>query len=219
MAQGMNRVNQLSEAVDKPKDVIVPYLNALMSIGVVTKQNAITEESNRKKTRYSIVNHNVVFWYRYLVPNRTLCLTGQWDELWDKHIAPDLDGFMQQVFIDISREYMEAQSKSGQMPFAIERSGNWWTNDDEAGTTDGFDVVSLGKSQGKTSTIFTLCFYNEEPVEIAEIKELIDKTKQLHRPGEVFYVACSKRGFHENAVTVADTIKNIILIPLEEMCG
>ncbi len=49
MAQGMNRVNQLSAEVGKPKDVVVPYLNALMSIGVVTKQTAITEETNRKK--------------------------------------------------------------------------------------------------------------------------------------------------------------------------
>jgi AAA+ ATPase superfamily predicted ATPase len=219
MAQGMNRVNQLSEAVDKPKDVIVPYLNALMSIGVVTKQNAITEESNRKKTRYFITNHNFVFWYRYLVPYRDLYMTGAWDELWEEHIAPDLESFMQQVFIDISREHMEEQSQMGQMPFAIERSGNWWTNDDEAGTTEGFDVVSLGKAQGKSATVFTQCFYNEEPVEIIKLKELIDRTKQLHREGEVFYVACSKKGFHENAITVASTIKNIILIPLEEMCS
>jgi hypothetical protein len=126
---------------------------------------------------------------------------------------------MQQVFIDISREHMEEQSQMGQMPFAIERSGNWWTNDDEAGTTEGFDVVSLGKAQGKSATVFTQCFYNEEPVEIIKLKELIDRTKQLHREGEVFYVACSKKGFHENAITVASTIKNIILIPLEEMCS
>lgn len=218
MAQGMNRVNQLSAAVDKPKDVVVPYLNALISIGFVTKQNAITEETNRKKTRYSIINSNVVFWYRYLVTNREIYLAGKWDELWEKYIEPDLDQFMQQVFISIAREHMEQQSHDGKMPFSIERSGNWWTNDDEAGTTDGFDVVSLGTTEGKNAMVFTLCFYNDEPVEIAEIKELIEKTKQLHREGEVFYVVCSKNGFHENAVTVATTIKNILLIELKDMC-
>ena len=61
------------------------------------------------------------------------------------------------------------------MPFTIERSGNWWTNDDEAGTTDGFDVVSLGKTEGKSATIFTLCFYEQREIEVAEIKSMIER--------------------------------------------
>ena len=54
-------------------------------------------------------------------------------------------------------------------------------NDDEAGTTDGFDVVSLGKTEGKSATIFTLCFYEQREIEVAEVKSMIEKTKQMHR--------------------------------------
>ncbi|MDD6194126.1 MAG: DUF234 domain-containing protein [Lachnospiraceae bacterium] len=216
MAQGMNRVNQLSAAVNKPKDVVVPYLNALMSIGIVTKETPITEETNRKKTRYSIVNSNIVFWYRYLVPHMELCLTEQWDTLWDEVIVPDLDSFMQQVFIDISREYIEGMSQKGQMPFSIEKSGNWWVNDDEAGTTEGFDIVSVGTADGKTATIFTLCFYEDRAIEVAELKWMIDMTRQMHREGDVYYVVCTKDRFHENVETVASTIKNIILVTLKD---
>ena len=219
MAQGMNRVNQLSAAVDKPKDVVVPYLNALMAIGVVTKQTAITEETNRKKTRYSIVNSNTIFWYRFIVPHQNLYYQGAWDELWDRFIAPDLDNFMQHVFTAMSRQYLEDSSRKGQMPFVIERSGNWWTNDDEAGTTDGFDVVSLGKTEGKSATIFTLCFYEQREIEVAEVKAMIEKTKQLHRQGDAFYVVCAKDRFHENVVTVASAIKNILLITLQDECN
>ena len=219
MAQGMNRVNQLSAAVDKPKDVVVPYLNALMSIGVVTKQTAITEETNRKKTRYSIVNSNTIFWYHFIVPHQNLYYQGAWDELWDRFIAPDLDNFMQHVFTAMSRQYLEDSSRKGQMPFVIERSGNWWTNDDEAGTTDGFDVVSLGKTEGKSATIFTLCFYEQREIEVAEVKALIEKTKQLHRQGDAVYVVCAKERFHENVVTVASAIKNILLITLQDECN
>ncbi len=218
MAQGRNRVNQLSADVEKPKDIVVPYLNALMSIGMVTKQTAITEETNRKKTRYSIVNSNTVFWYRYIVPHMDLYLTGDWDSLWEKYIEPDLDSFMQQVFTDMSREYIETASKREIYDFSIERSGNWWTNDDEAGTTDGFDVVSLGKTQGKSATIFTLCFYEDSEIEMTQIKAMIEKTKQMKREGDAFYVVCAKKGFHEHVETVASTIKNIILVTLDEEC-
>ena len=216
MAQGMNRVNQLSAEVNKPKDVVVPYLNALMSIGIVTKETPITEETNRKKTRYSIVNSNTVFWYRFIVPHMNLYVTGQWDKLWDEVIAPDLDSFMQQVFIHISREYLEDMSNRGQMPFTIEKSGNWWVNDDEAGTTEGFDIVSIGTTEGRSATIFTLCYYGDRMVEVAELKWMIDMTRQMHHEGDVFYVVCAKDKFHENVETVASTIKNIILVTLKD---
>ena len=216
MAKGMNRVNQLSEEVDKPKDIVVPYLNALMSIGVVTKQTAITEETNRKKTRYSIVNSNTVFWYQFIVPHMDLYSTGQWDQLWEEYILPDLDIFMQKVFIAMSREYIEEKSKKGEYPFLIERSGNWWTNDDEAGTTEGFDIVSLGTNGEKDVTVYSLCFYDNRIIEVAEIKAMIEMTRKLHREGDVYYVVCAKEGFHENVETVASTIKNILLITLDE---
>ena len=216
MAKGMNRVNQLSEEVEKPKDIVVPYLNALMSIGVVTKQTAITEETNRKKTRYSIVNSNTIFWYQFIVPNMDLYTTGQWDRLWEEGVLPEIDTFMQRVFISMSREYIEEKSKKGQYPFLIERSGNWWTNDDEAGTTEGFDIVSLGTNGDKDVTIYSLCFYDNRIIEVAEIKAMIDMTRKLHREGDIFYVVCAKEGFHENVETVASTIKNILLITLEE---
>ncbi len=49
LAKGLNRVNQISAEVEKPKDVVVPYLNSLMAIGVCRKDTAITELTNRKK--------------------------------------------------------------------------------------------------------------------------------------------------------------------------
>lgn len=216
MAKGMNRVNQLSAEVEKPKDIVVPYLNALMSIGVVTKQTAITEETNRKKTRYSIVNSNTIFWYRFIVPHIDLYLMGDWDTLWDSYILPQLDDFMQRVFVSMSREHLEDKSRRGIFPFRIQRSGNWWTNDDEAGTTEGFDIVSLGTAGDKEVIVYSLCFYEDRIIEIAEIKAMIEMTRKLHREGEVFYVICAKKGFHENVETAASTIKNILLISLEE---
>ncbi len=217
MAQGMNRVNQLSEEVGKPKDVVVPYLNALMSIGVVGKQTAITEESNRKKTRYYIVNTNTVFWYQFIVPNWDLYATGQWDKLWDECIFPHIGGFLQLVFVRMSKEYLERSYAKEHMGFAISRSGNWWTNDDEAGTTEGFDIVSLGEADSKAAAIFTLCFYEERTIGVAELKWMIEMTKRMKHDGDVFYVVCAKDRFHENVETVASTIKNISLITLQDV--
>ena len=58
---------------------------------------------------------------------------------------------------------------------------------------------------------------DDKPIEIHELKELIELTKQLSQDGDVYYIIFSKAGFHENAQTVAVTIKNIMLISLEDI--
>ncbi|QFJ55065.1 ATP-binding protein [Pseudobutyrivibrio xylanivorans] len=216
LAKGLNRVNQISAEVEKPKDVVVPYLNSLMAIGICTKDTAITEITNRKKTRYSIVNTSTLFWYKFVVPNVDDYNCGNVEKLWAA-VEESLDDYMKTVFIKICGEYLADQSEKNQLPFTVEEIGNWWVNDDEAGTTDGFDLVSLGKCDGKSATIFAQCYYNHEPIEVAQLKLLIEKTKQLHRQGDAFYLVFSNAGFHENAVTISSAIKNIMLITLDEM--
>lgn len=216
LAKGINRVNQISAEVEKPKDVVVPYLNTLMTIGVCTKDTAITELTNRKKTRYSIVNTSTLFWYKIIVPNYELYMAGDVSSLWAA-VEAAMDDYMEPVFIKICGEYLMASSDKNILPFTVEQIGNWWVNDDEAGTTDGFDLVSLGKCEGKSATIFAQCYYNHEPIEVAQLKSLIEKTKQLHRQGDAFYLVFAKAGFHENAITISSAIKNIMLITLDEI--
>lgn len=216
LAKGLNRVNQISAEIEKPKDVVVPYLNSLMAIGICTKDTAITELTNRKKTRYSIVNTSTLFWYKFIVPYYDAYISGDIEALWGK-VEASLDEYMETVFIKICGEYLINQSEKNMLPFTVEEIGNWWVNDDEAGTTDGFDLVSLGKCEGKSATIFAQCYYNHEPIEVAQLKLLIEKTKQLHRQGDAFYLVFSNAGFHENAITISSAIKNIMLITLDEM--
>lgn len=217
LASGFNRVNQISASVDKPKDVVVPYMTTLMGIGMVTKENPVTEKTNRKKTRYSIVNSFDSFWYRFFAPHMDLFYTGEVDELIDSSIMPGRDAFMRSVFISMCREYLERRSGAGLLPFTISEIGNWWQNDDENMTTQGFDLVSVGSMGDEDAMMFGRCYYTDEPVGISTLKELIDLTKQVKGKKNVFYLVFSKSGFHENTTTVAATIKNIILVSLEDI--
>ena len=217
VAQGNNRVIQLSAVVNKPKDVIVPYLKALMAIDVVEKNNAITEKNNRKKTRYGIVNTNHLFWYRYIAPNIDMYYNGKLKDSYEELIAPELSDFMKIVFINICKEYIRKKADAGKMPFTVDEVGNWWENDEEKRTTAGFDIVSLGKCNEKPCTVFARCYYSGEPIEMATLKDLIEMTKHVKAEGDVFYIVFSKSGFHENTLTVAGAIKNIMLITLDDV--
>ncbi len=217
LAKGYNRVNQLSEMIGKPKDVVVPYLNTLMSIGVVTKDTPITELTNRKKTRYRIVNSCYAFWYGAIIPVIDSYYRGDKDSVLTEGVAAYQNTFMQKELVALTREYLWLSSGRQELPFTIEQMGNWWVNDEENKTTEGFDLVALGTSQGKTATVFVQCCYDDTPVEISYLKGLIEKTKQVRRDGDVFYVISAKGGYHENTLTVASAIKNIILLDAADL--
>ena len=221
LASGKTRVNAISAEVGKPKDIVVPYMNTLMAIGVVKKENPVTEKTNRKKTRYSIKNTYDRFWYQYIVPNMALYYTGKYEEMISEQIMPNLGDFRQLVFINMCREYLEKENEQEALPFTIEEIGNWWENDEENQTSEGFDLVALGTSGEKPAIIFSRCYYTDKPIEIATLKELIELTKHARykADGDVFYLVFSSGGFHENTQTVAATIKNIMLISLSDICG
>lgn len=217
LAQGNARVNQISALVNKPKDVVVPYMNTLINIGVVEKNNAITEKNNRKKTRYGIVNTNFLFWYRYIAPNIDWYYSGKIRDMWSELIEPELADYMKSVFVRMCKEYIRKEADNGKMPFTVDDVGNWWENDEDKGTSSGFDLVALGKCEEKPCTVFGRCYYNDEPIEMATLKDLIEMTKHVSASGDVFYIVFSKSGFHENTLTVAGAIKNIMLITLEDV--
>ena len=216
LAKGLQRVNQISDVVGKPKDVVVPYMNALMQIGMVDKETVITEKTNRKKTRYSIVNMCDLFWFKYVADHIDLYYKGETEEL-KTVILTDVSEYLQEAFIRLSKEYLVTTAADGRMPFTIDEIGNWWLNDEETGTSEGFDIVALGKCEGKDCTIYGRCYFNDKPIEIHELKELIELTKKVERGGDVFYIIFSSEGFNENAKTVAATIKNIMLVTLDDV--
>ena len=218
LASGKTRVNQISEDVKKPKDVVVPYLKKLMSIGIVQKENPITEKDNRKKTRYSIVNESDIFWYRFIAPHMDMYLCGERERLLKEEIMPNIAGYMRQVFIHVCKDYMKLQSDDPDFPARLFEVGNWWENDDEKMTTAGFDLVAIGERKDEPAMLFARCFYDDDPIDMATLKSLIDLTKHLKTGDNTYYVIFSKSGFNASAQTAASAIKNILLISLDEVC-
>ena len=218
LAGGLSRVNEISAAVKKPKDIVVPYMNTLMNLDFVVKENPVTEPNNRRKTRYSIVNTFYLFWYRFVAPHMDYIYSGRIDEFIDECVMPGIDSFIREVFVKICKEFVKGGGTG--LPVTVNAVGNWWVNDDEKKTTADFDLVCSGTTEDeKSSLIFGRCYIGEnKPVDMASLKGLIDLTKKVREKGEVdYYIAFSNNGFHDTAVTAANAIKNIILISMEDI--
>jgi AAA+ ATPase superfamily predicted ATPase len=216
LANGNNRVNQLSVELGKPKDVVVPYLNTLMSLGLVTKENPVTEPTNRRKTRYSIVSETDRLWYQILVP-QILSVYDKDFERVKAYWEAQRDVYMKDVFIRICKEYLIRSDRDKALPFSIKSMGNWWENDEENGTSEDFDLMASGETEGKDAYIFGRCFWGDDAVNMADVKGLIDLTRKVHDKSATFYLFFSRNGFEENVKTVSQTIRNIMLIDLKDM--
>ena len=219
LASGKNRVNQISEEVEKPKDVVVPYLTTLMNIGAVKKENPITEPNNRKKTRYSISNIADVFWYSYVVPFMDEYYSDARGDILEKHILGKNEKFLQRCFVAMCKDYLWNRSNAKELDFHIDEIGSWWENDDEKRTTAGFDLAALGEQNGESAILFARCFYQDNKVDMRDLKKLIDLTKHAKSEENTYYVIFSKSGFASNAITAASAIKNIITITLDDVCA
>lgn len=215
LSNDYTRVNELSRATERAKDIVVPYMNTLMDLSVVTKECPVTEKTNRKKTRYSIVNSYDYFWYRYIVSNMNLYLTSKYDEIL-KIIEKDKSNFLKRVYTDIVKTAIKKNKCPG-LSFSTEDIGNWWENDDEKKTTEGFDLVAIGESDEKKAFVYGRIYCNDKPLDMRELKSLIELTRKVNEKGVIYYLAFSSNGFLETARTAAAAIKNILLVSLEDI--
>ena len=219
IAHGLHRVNEISAEVGKPKDVVVPYLNTLISLGLVERTNPLTEETNRKKTRYMIINSYVEFYFRFVAPNLDMVYSGEADKLFDVKISPFLDLFMAGTFPKMCRDYLEkkcSEDSKDAFPFEIEKVGRWWQNAGEKEEAADFDLLAIS-DRAKKCTVYCSCIFGKNAVELITLKELIGMTTLLRRDGDVYYMVFAAGDFHQNTITVASTIKNIVLVRLDEL--
>ena len=84
--------NAIVEAIAKgaTKLNVSTCLKSLISLGLVEKESAVTEEDNKKKTGYILADQMFRFWYRYVPQCMLLINTGRPERAYEKIIVPDL---------------------------------------------------------------------------------------------------------------------------------
>ncbi|MDD6667429.1 MAG: hypothetical protein PUE58_05680 [Lachnospiraceae bacterium] len=235
LASGYQRVGEIAQETGRPKDIVVPYLNTLIRLGLVKKERPMTEKGNQRKTRYSIVNTGDLFWYRYLAYHYDLLAKRQYDRIWTRVLLPDRSKFEKEVFVKIAGQYL--LHCEGRLPFQVEELGGWWEYagksknrpdrkglqsllpDEEGpagGLFRGFDLIGSGSLQDQPASVFCRIYYDEKPVDVGEIKSLIALSRRLFQGGNHYYMIFSRAGFDRNARTVAEAIPEIILLTVSE---
>ena len=168
------------------------------------------------KVRYLFDDNFFHFWYKYIFPNWSLIELGN-TEVLTKKISADINSFVGFRFEEIVQEllilYNSKKIKGLGLNFT--EIGPWWGKNAD-GNSEEIEIVA-NNPQTKKILVCEVKWTNE-PVNMACVGRLIEKSKLINAAGSINYLLVSKSGFDEECIKYMDE-KKIIHLDLVEMSG
>ena len=130
IAGGATRLNEISQRVGLDPTNANKYLSVLRELGLIRRETPVTERAPQKSRKglYKIEDNYVKFWFRFVLPNRSLIESGNADLVYQQMIVPNLSQYMGEIFEDICRQYVERYWKE-KLKIAPKQIGKHWESD------------------------------------------------------------------------------------------
>jgi len=177
---------------------------------LVRRGTSVTEQTPQKskKELYKIADNYVKFWFRFVLPNRSLIESRNADLVYQQMIAPNLLQYMGEIFEDVCRQYVSNYWEE-KLKVAPKRVGAHW------GSVPEIDVLTENIDG---SHWFGECKWWNAPVGENVLNHLIenatkvaDQWKQNPR-----YVLFSASGFTD-ALKQREKTEDMFLIEANEL--
>ena len=132
IAGGATRLNEISQRVGLDSTHANRYLSVLRELGLVKRETPVSERAPEKSRKgfYKIEDNYVKFWFRFVLPNRSLIESGNADLVYQQMIAPNLPHYMGEIFEDICRQYVGRYWEE-KLKIAPKQVGAHWGTDFE----------------------------------------------------------------------------------------
>jgi AAA+ ATPase superfamily predicted ATPase len=213
IAAGLTRHNEIAQRIGGATTTPSPYLATLENLRLIERVISLTDRTAKKRStgRYFLRDSFLRFWYRFVLPNKSLLEIGKAEQVWMQRVAPYLDEYLGLAFEDVCREYVRryAEERLGALPDG--EVGRFWHRDAE------IDV--LCRNLDGTHTIGE-CKWTRRPVGESVLEDLQRKAVLLPEPWRMAprYVLFSRSGFTK-ALRERQNEGDVTLIGLEELYG
>ena len=144
------------------------YLNDLQSMEAIEHRRPLTRVQNQnRKGTYHILDPFLRFWHRWVAPHRRLLEINQRQEETLHEIRNNLVYIVAPVWESIARHHLLVASGLGQIPFAVQEIGSWWTR--------GAQVDIVGVNRQTRQVIFGEARWRATNVTTKDLEILIEK--------------------------------------------
>ena len=213
IAKGANKVSEIASKTQLETSTVAHCLDSLMELGIVSRENAMTEENNKKKTFYRLEDSMFRFWYRFVPSGMDAILGQNGDYLYDEFIEKELPDYMERVFEHMSSQYIMLKNKQGELPFKVLKIGRWWGNNPAKKREEEIDLIGINMITKQA--IFGECKYKNAVQGTEILTSLVEKAELLPAFEQRYYILFSKSGFTQGLIEQSE--KDAILVTLEDM--
>ena len=171
IAHGATRLNEISQRVGLEQAKVNKYISVLRDLGLVKRITPLTEQAPQKSRKglYKLADNYLSFWFRFILPNRSLIESGNADLVYEKMIEPNLSDFMGLLFENVCHEYVKRHWHE-KLKIAPKRIGAHWESELE---------IDLLTENIDGSHWFGECKWWEAPVGENVLNRLIEKVAKL----------------------------------------
>ena len=207
IATGKTRLNEIKQATGI--DGAHVYLDSLQQLHLVERIVPVTESQPLKSRRglYRIKDHYLRFWFRFVLPNRSLLELGGGQQVLENQIMPEIDHFSALAFEEICWQYFWDIGISGKFSFIPQVIGKWWNNQDE------INLVILGDQMAE----LVECNWSNQPIGTNHLVNL-ERKAEVVKPDlpahQIRFGLCSRSGFTRQLVEIAHQRNDVSLFSL-----
>lgn len=213
IANGASKVSEIASKTHLDTATVSHCLDSLIELGIVTREQAITEENNKKKTFYLLEDSMFRFWYRFIPNGMDAILSQNGDYLYDEYIEKELSDYMGRVFEKMSKQYVMLANKYEKLPFKVLKIGRWWGNNSLKKREEEIDIVAINMMTKQA--IFAECKYKNAAQGYEILTDLQEKSQLLSQFMQKYYMLFSKSGFTQSLKE--EVFENVILVSLQNM--
>ena len=215
IAAGSNQVQGIADKSGISAQNVLHLLKNLVETGIVERQQAITEEYNKKKVQYVLSDEMLRFWYRFIPDAIEAIEIGKGDIYYYRNVKPNLYSFMGNVFEKMCRQYTLKAGITGEFQCTITRVGTWWGTNPEKKTETDIDVVGL--NPGNKQAIIGECKFRHEITDKKAYDSLVERHSLLHQNYRVVQYLLFSASEFSDWVIAESKQGTLRCISLEEM--
>lgn len=171
IAMGKTSFNDIQQTTLIEKGKLSVYLKNLIELGLLSREFPVLstekEKQNAQRGIYKLHDLFFRFWYRFVFPNYSALEFGDWENIYDLIVEPQLNNFVSFPFEDICIEWLREKNKKRELPFIFTQIGRWWDKNVE------IDIIAINKE--KTEILSAECKFHNSVVNDSDLKKHLNK--------------------------------------------
>ena len=213
IAHGNHTLGEICSYTGMDKSMVSKYIDVLMSLEIIRPEVPFGASEKFKRRLYWISDPYLSFWFRYVLPNKSVIESSNSKDVVAK-IIDDFELYASEQF----EELMKALVADGIMGKTFDMVSRWWGRNKlkrKGEDIEEIDIVAY--SSARKELLIAECKWTSKPVSVTTVDTLRIKSKQLldqYSGGIITYAVFSKSGFVGDVKKIG---KDVILMDLNEI--